>query len=66
MKTEKKIKKGKPRGRQGGRKRKLVGGRGVELYLDDITIEEFDRLGEGDKSLGARRAAAIASGRDPE
>lgn len=40
--------------RYGGRK---LGGRKTTLYLDDVTRERLKKIGEGDMSLGARRAA---------
>lgn len=44
-----------------GRQSALVGGRRVQVYLDDASLEAASRIGDGNVSDGIRRALAQAA-----
>ena len=47
---------GRVGGRLAGRPRDMTKGRKVTVYMDDATYDAADRLGNGNLSLGVRRA----------
>lgn len=49
----------KPPPQPRGRPRKLHGGRRINVYLDQESLDRAEILGEGNLSLGVRRALKI-------
>lgn len=64
MTKQKKSNHGGARPGAGKRKNPLQGARYYKPYLDAPTVEILRDLGDGNLSLGIRRAARIVKGRD--